>query len=350
MVYGRLTPKQTPFTLLAGLILGIFTLTARADLVVLQYHHISDSTPSATSTSVSLFKAQLKMIEASNLSIVPLESGTANALTDVNTESNHVAITFDDAYESIYDTAAPMLAAQNHPYTIFVSTEAVGGDGYMTWAQLAELAKSDKVTIANHSTNHSHMARRPNETNKDWRKRATSSLDNAQALLHAKLGTIEPMFAYPYGEFDAALESMIAERGWYGFGQQSGAIGNGSGKTRLPRFPMANAYGQLSSLGDKLKSKAFPINADALPDGIMTENPPILSVVLPEDFNPSRLTCFASGMGRIEFEQAEDRQVNVQAPKAFNSRRFRYNCTYPAGNGSFYWLSQQWLDRSQPED
>jgi hypothetical protein len=40
----------------------------------------------------------------------------------------------------------------------------------------------------------------------------------------------------------------------------------------------------------------------------------------------------------------------VQAAGAFNSRRFRYNCTYPAGEGRFYWLSQQWVDLGQPED
>jgi peptidoglycan/xylan/chitin deacetylase (PgdA/CDA1 family) len=220
----------------------------------------------------------------------------------------------------------------------------------MTWEQLAELAKADKVTIANHSVDHSHMARKPGEADSDWAKRVVHNLDDAQAQLRTELGTDTPMFAYPYGEYDTALEALIAKRGWYGYGQHSGAIGENSSPTRLPRFPMANAYGQLGSLHDKLKSKAFPVNADTLPDGILTENPPVLSLALPDNLQPTRLTCFASGMGRIEFKQMAENRVEIQAPRAFNSRRFRYNCTYPTGKGSFYWLSQQWLDQNQPED
>jgi peptidoglycan/xylan/chitin deacetylase (PgdA/CDA1 family) len=350
MFRQRGTSKRTRSTFLTALALGVLALNARADLVVLQYHHISDSTPSSTSTAVSLFKAQLNMIEETGMPVVPLEPGTADALAGKEAGKNQIAITFDDAFDSIYTTAEPILAEHNYPYTIFVSTAAVGRPGYMSWDQLAELAGKARVTIANHSTNHSHMAKRPDESSDSWHKRVTTSLDGAQAQLQEKLGESAPMFAYPYGEFDEALEQLVAERDWYGFGQQSGAIGKSSGPTRLPRFPMANAYGQLGSLGDKLKSKAFPINAADLPDGIMTENPPRLTLALPDDFTPSRLTCFASGMGRIEFTRAGENRVTVQAPRAFDSRRFRYNCTYPAGGGSFYWLSQQWLDQSKPED
>ena len=70
---------------------------------------------------------------------------------------------------------------------------------------------------------------------------------------------------------------------------------------------------------------------------------------LVEPIDANRLTCFASGQGRIDFD-VTDGNVEVKAPEAFNSRRFRYNCTHPAGDGSYYWLSQQWLDLSKPED
>lgn len=327
---------------------------AVADLVVLQYHHVSDSTPSSTSTSVSLFEAQMDMIADLNLKVVPLQTGTEQALAGAGadggeTEQNQLAITFDDAYDSVYATAAPTLSSMGYPYTIFVNTEAVGRHGYMTWEQLAELGQRDGVTIANHSADHAHLARKPDETADEWNSRIDRSLDAAQATLKDKLGTEAPLFAYPYGEFDAALEAKLAERDWYGYGQQSGPIGTNSGATRLPRFPMANAYGQLNGLADKLRSKAFPVVADELPDGVMTNNPPLLSFTLPSSMNASRLTCFASGQGRIDIK-VDDGEVRVQAPDAFNSRRLRYNCTYPAGGGQFYWLSQQWLDPQQPED
>ena len=322
---------------------------ARADLVVLQYHHVSDSTPPATSTSVSLFEGQLDMISDLELKVVDLHKGTEATLAGADGQGNRIAITFDDAYDSVYHTAAPLLAEKAYPYTIFVNTEAVGRNGYMTWDQIRELAERPGVTIANHSADHGHLARKPNESESDWQARVTNSLDSAQESLEEELDSPAPMFAYPYGEFDQALERKIAERGWYGFGQQSGAIGQQTEKTRLPRFPMANAYGQLGNLENKLRSKAFPVNTGELPDGVISGNPPTLVFPLVDPIDANRLTCFASGQGRIDFDVI-DGNVKVKAPKAFNSRRFRYNCTHPAGDGSYYWLSQQWLDLSKPED
>ncbi|MBE02567.1 polysaccharide deacetylase family protein [uncultured Marinobacter sp.] len=335
--------------LLAILLATLLTGAAKADLAVLQYHHVSDATPPSTSTSVSLFEAQLDMIAELGLEVVPLQRGTEAALTRTD-DHNQVAISFDDAYASVYTNAAPRLQARGWPYTIFVNTDAVGRPGYMTWAQLAELAARDGVTIANHSADHGHLARAPGESESAWQTRVADSLDRAQRTLNEKLGAEVPMLAYPYGEFDAGLASEVARRGWLGFGQHSGPIGPQSDRRRLPRFPMANAFGQLGSLRDKLLSRALPVDAAALPDGIVDSQPPTLVLTLPDGFDPKRLTCFASGQGRIPVQADNDYRVRVTAPRPIDSRRFRYNCTYPAGNGRYYWLSQPWLDLRQPED
>lgn len=337
------------FALAAAAMVALASTPAQADLVVLQYHHVDDSTPPSTSTSRSLFREQLAMVEELGLEVVPLLSGTRAALAGDTEGTSRIAITFDDAYESVYDTAAPLLAERDMPYTIFVNTDAVGGHGYMTWDELAELAQDDRVTLANHSTDHGHLARKPGESGEAWDQRVTASLDQAQQELKERLDQDVPMFAYPYGEYDEALEAKLAERGWLGFGQQSGAIGRYSHDTRLPRFPMANTYGQLNGLKDKLRSKAFPTPAEALPDGVFEQNPPTLTFTVGDEINPDLLTCFASGAGRVDFE-VNGEQISVTAPSANNSRRFRYNCTHPAGDGSFYWLSQQWLNLEAPED
>ncbi|MGM0767303.1 MAG: polysaccharide deacetylase family protein [Pseudomonadota bacterium] len=333
-----------------GLLCAGVALSTRADLVVLQYHHISDATPPATSTSVSLFGGQLDMIASEDLEVVGLQAATEAALNGDLDDRQQVAITFDDAYESVYQEAAPMLEQRGYPYTIFVNTDAVGSSGYMTWDQLRELNEKKSVTIANHSHDHGHLARKPGESQDDWETRVENSLDRAQAILQERLDIDVPMFAYPYGEFDAALEDKLSERSWIGYGQQSGPVGASSGITRLPRFPMANAYGQLGSLKDKLLSKALPVEAEELPAGVISENPPTLEFRLPDTLSADRLSCFASGQGRIAVEETDNGNVRVRASGAFDSRRFRYNCTHPAGDDRYYWLSQQWLDLQQPED
>jgi peptidoglycan/xylan/chitin deacetylase (PgdA/CDA1 family) len=320
---------------------------AYADLAILQYHHISNNAPGATSTSPALFEAQLQLIDQLGLAVEPLYEATQKALAGNGGDA--VALSFDDAYSSVYSNAAPILARLNYPYTLFVSTDTIGNSGFMTLQQLRELASTGLATIANHSAGHGHLAKTPNETAQQWQERVHQSLDGAQTLLEKEFGNAPPMFAYPYGEFDAALEQQINQRGWLAFGQQSGPVGATSSHTRLPRFPMANAYGQLQSLNNKLLSKALPVPAKGLPDGIVSTNPPHLLLTLPNGFTPGKLTCFGSGQGQIKVA-AHAQQANVQAPAAFSSRRFRYNCTYPAGDGRFYWLSQPWLDLSRPED
>lgn len=330
-------------------LLLVAALPVRADLVVLQYHHVSDQTPASTSTQVDLFRDHLERIRELELDVVPLDSATKAALAGKLDDRQQVAITFDDAYESVWTTAAPLLEEYGFPYTIFVNTRAVGSEGYMTWDQLAQASQQAGVLIANHSHDHAHLPKRPDESRQHWRQRTTETLDRAQTILEEKLGVKEPLFAYPYGEYDTGVEQLVDERDWFGYGQQSGAIGPESDPSRLPRFPMATAYGQLDGLNNKLLSQALPVDFSTLPDGILADNPPRLTFTLPEQLNPSALTCFASGQGRIPAE-TDAQSVSVQAQEAFNSRRFRYNCTYPAGQGRFYWLSQQWVDLSQPED
>ncbi|OEY67178.1 polysaccharide deacetylase family protein [Marinobacter sp. X15-166B] len=328
---------------------------ARADLVVLQYHHIDDSTPPSTSTTPSLFDAQLALIDELGLEVVPLDTATRDALAGRSADRQQVAITFDDAHASVLTAAAPRLARKNFPYTIFVNTQAIGQPGYLNWQQLDELNRQPGVTIANHSADHGHLARRLNEPQEAWLQRVQTSMDTAQETLRKRLGVESTLFAYPYGEFDRDLEALVAARGWLGYGQHSGAIGASSHPTRLPRFPMANAYGQLNALTDKLRSKALPVDAGDLPDGVIDAqqtggNPPRLRLTLPETLAAGRLSCFASRQGRIAVTAIGKHTVSVVAPESFNSRRFRYNCTYPAGAGRYYWFSQPWLDLSQPED
>lgn len=340
-----------PALFLPLLALGLLLAGAsRADLVVLQYHHVSPSTPASTSTTPSLFRAQMEMIEELGLEVVSLEEGTRAALAGELSDRQQVAITFDDAYESVWSTAAPILEEFGYPFTVFVNTDAVGDRGVMTWDQLREWADAPHVLIANHSHNHGHLPQKPGESDEAWRDRIQVSLDKAQDLLQQKLGTSPPLFAYPYGEFDDKLERAVAKRDWYGYGQQSGPIGATSSPTRLPRFPMATAYGQLDSLETKLRSRALPVSADQLPGGVLKDNPPLLELELPDELAPARLTCFASGQGRIDVDQVGGQRVEIQADNRFTSRRLRYNCTYPIGGGRFYWLSHQWVNLEAPED
>ena len=94
-------------------------------------------------------------------------------------DSRSVAITFDDAYESIYSQA------RNWPFTIFVSTDAVdrGSRAYLTWEQLRTLTLAG-ASIGNHSRTHGHLIRhRAGESTQQWRARVRADIEGAQMRL-----------------------------------------------------------------------------------------------------------------------------------------------------------------------
>ena len=50
-----------------------------------------------------------------------------------------ILITIDDGFKSFYKEAWPYLKKNKIPFILFVSTEPVGKNGYMTWEEIKEL-------------------------------------------------------------------------------------------------------------------------------------------------------------------------------------------------------------------
>ena len=126
--------------------------------VVLQYHHISTETPASTSTSPERFAMHLEYLDENGFEIVPLQDLVDQLATGKPLPDRTVAITFDDGYISIYDTAWPLLKEKGWPFTVFVNSEPHDQEKplFMSWDQLRELHAAG-ATIANHSVSHPYL-------------------------------------------------------------------------------------------------------------------------------------------------------------------------------------------------
>ena len=78
-------------------------------------------------------------------------------------DKNYLLLTIDDAFESFYLNAWPILKKKEIPFILFVSTREVGNRGYMTWEQIKEIEKGNLGTIGNHSHSHEYLI--------DWDKK-----------------------------------------------------------------------------------------------------------------------------------------------------------------------------------
>jgi len=318
--------------------------------VILQYHHVNDSTPASTSISPSQFAAHLKYLSDNNFTVVPL-SHLVNAIKkQTPLKDKLVAITFDDAYSDILSHAKPLLDQYSYPYTIFINPEIVDrkSTSYLSWLQLKSLA-DEGVIIANHGLTHDSIARIPNKLlEADWLEIQTSRLLKSEALIKQHTGQSWHYFAYPYGEYTPAIQHWIKQNGFVAFSQQSGAVGLSNDLTIIPRFPVSQPYDKLSSLRDKLNS--LPLNIELYDVNAETvfNNQTLKSVtfgVEVDDFKPSQLNCYISGLGRQKIAWQGEQAFSITFNGELPIGRVRCNCTAPSISepGRYYWYSKPWF-------
>lgn len=317
--------------------------------VVLIYHHIADGTPRVSSTTDVEFRQHLTYLKENNYEVVGLDTLIQQLQQGKPIADNAVAITFDDGYQNNFTTAHPIMKEFGFPYTIFISPGDIDNrtGPLMTWPQIKQMS-DDGVLVANHAMYHEKMAQpNPNESKQEWLARMKDTILTAEQRIKEETGQSHQWLAYPYGEFSPPLEALVKELGFIGIGQQSGAVGPTTKLTRIPRFPAAGRFADMSDLAQKLRTLPFTIVEYVSVDPMVQtgQNPPTLTLKLEvEDFRPAQLRCYA-GMEVIEPDWLDKQTLQARASKAVNRGRSRYNCTAPSLSkpGYFYWYSQPWL-------
>ncbi|MDZ7754696.1 MAG: polysaccharide deacetylase family protein [Gammaproteobacteria bacterium] len=320
--------------------------------IILQYHHFSTATPPATSVAPERFEAHLEHLEEHAFRVMPLNEVVTALGAGTPLPERCVAITVDDAYETVYSQAYPRLRARGWPFTLFVNTDAVdaGLRPYLDWDTLREMA-GNGVAMENHSASHDHLIRRrPGEDDETWRARVRGDIARAGRRIHEEIGTRPRLFAYPYGEFDLALEALVRDLGLTGFGQHSGPAWSGGDPVALPRFPMSGPYGNLESFATKLRTLPLPVARAEPAEPVVALDAwrPLLRLVMhPGDHPWQALRCYANGSPEVTIRwiSQDPRTAEVRAEERLLVGRNRYNCTMPAGDGAFHWYSHNWFRR-----
>ena len=326
-----------------------------ASAVVFIYHRFGEDRYPTTSVTLDQLDAHLDHLAQAGYRVLPLDRIVDAISAGTKLPDRAVAITIDDAYDSIYTEAFPRLRERGWPFTVFVCTDPVdqGLRGYLTWERMREM-KENGATFANHTATHDSLVeRRPGEDDETWAARVRADIDRAQQRLKTELVSAPMLFAYPYGEYDEALANLVAKMGYVAWGQQSGAVGTSSDPRWLPRYPMAEAFAAMDEFKVKAASLPLPVTSIDPWDPVTSSRRPKLVVeVGPGVARLNELACFVGGQGRVEVEWLEPgRRFAVQAARDLPDGRNRYNCTAPNPDGSrYYWFSQQWLVRPPAGD
>ncbi|MFT4816452.1 MAG: biofilm PGA synthesis lipoprotein PgaB [Pseudohongiellaceae bacterium] len=317
--------------------------------VILLYHHVAEDTPPSTSISPANFDAHLRYLRDNDFNVIALDRMIDSLRSGQSLPEKSVVITFDDGYKSIFDEAFPLLQTYGYPFTLFLSTGPIddGLNNYMTWDQVRQMSAAD-VIIANHMVDHPYMLEaRNNESDIQRLARLRGDLLEAEQRIEAETGQSHRYLAYPYGEYDPALKSLLAELNFVGLAQNSGAVGPKSDFLALPRFPLASIYANLDTASTKFSTLPFSVT-QVRPDSPVTSNRSPSAVLKFENgnYDLSQIGCFANSkpipMTWIDKEQG---LLELIPKESYSGRRWRYICTAADPDSNrYYWHSVQWIN------
>jgi len=305
-------------------------------ILSLMYHRFDEERYPSTNIEMKVFKKQIQIITDLNYNFY----NPKNLEKNFNKEKNEkkILITIDDAFSSFYNVAWPYLKEKKIPFILFVSTEAVGKNGYMTWDQIKELEKVPSVYIGNHSHSHDYLVDfTKNEFIKD--------INTANKIFIKKIGYNPIFFSYPFGEYSNFIKKYISKHFKFSFGQHSGVIDLNKDPHELPRFPINEKYGDLTRF--KFLINLYPLQYKKLdPDEkylIKSNNPPKFSVkFFNEQKNYRNINCFSDEGNKWEKSNIyfDKNILKINFREKFIFRRGRINCSLN-DDGVWRWFGTQ---------
>jgi peptidoglycan/xylan/chitin deacetylase (PgdA/CDA1 family) len=135
-----------------------------------------------------------------SVSSVPNNGGSNTG----NNNNKVVILNFDDAYESQYTNAKPILDKYGYKATYYIVCNYVGNSGRLTWEDITAL-KNEGYDIASHTMNHADLT-------KTSKKETEFEVGGSkQCLLDHGINTTS--FAYPFngGSDEASVIDVVAK-------------------------------------------------------------------------------------------------------------------------------------------
>jgi peptidoglycan/xylan/chitin deacetylase (PgdA/CDA1 family) len=173
-----------------------------------------------------------------------------------------LAVTFDDAYRSVYDNARPVLESLGVPGSVFVPTALVaserpmawpGTDRWlgspheneltpMSWDELGELSELG-WELGSHTRTHPRLPTLAPDAMRE-------ELEGSRADLEERIGAGCDTIAYPYGDYDPAVVAASRRAGFVAGGALAGRVR----KPEAMLWPRVGIYGKDGAARFRIKA------------------------------------------------------------------------------------------------
>ena len=278
--------------------------SGNSSATILIYHRFGEERYPTTNVSVERFREQMLYLRENSYRVLPLQKLLSLLSTGKAFPAKTVAITIDDGYKSVYETAWPVLKEFGYPFTVFLYVKATDNKhwDYMDWNQVRELQTAG-VDFQDHGYAHHRFGSRPQEMNEEeyiaWIR---DDFTKSSTLIEKELGYKPTMLAYPYGEYNRVVVKTAKELGFTSlFSQDPGSVSHHTDFSFIPREPILGTdWSSMEHFAMVLDRVDLPI-ADMMPDiqRLVHPAPPVFSarLLFPDRYKPGTLGIYVSELG-----------------------------------------------------
>ena len=288
----------------------------------LMYHRFNENKYPSTNIKMDVFKKHIDIIREKKYKFEDPKTFGENF--NIPKTEKKILITIDDAFSSFYENAWPFLRDNKIPFILFVSTEPVGKNGYMTWDQIKEVEKEKFAYIGNHSHSHEYLT---DFSFKEFKEDILKSIK----IFKSELGYNPIFYSHPFGEYSLDHINFLKSKFKFAFGQHSGVIDLNKDKYQLPRFPINEKYGDLERFSFVIDLLPLQFKNMTPQDMLVTNNnPPKLIIEFFKDQkNLESINCFSDEGNKWDKTNIilEDQKLYVNFRDKFLFRRGRINCS-----------------------
>jgi peptidoglycan/xylan/chitin deacetylase (PgdA/CDA1 family) len=189
--------------------------------VVFMYHWVDASLGDRLrlyGVTPEAFAAQMAALARAGRTCLTLEALQGHLAAGDEPPPGSFVLTFDDAYQDLETTVAPLLERHAFNGTVFVVTDRAGGanawdlphgDPPRKLLGYDSMRRMDGKTFRfqAHSCTHPMLPRIPAE-------QARREIADSKRRLEDELGREVPAFSYPHGEYSPREEAMVREAGY----------------------------------------------------------------------------------------------------------------------------------------
>ncbi len=176
---------------------------------ILEYHMVTDNPPidaEVYNVPPEEFDAQLDYLQQKGYTTLTLQEFMRAKHGKLTMPDKPIVLTFDDGYANIYTEMLPILEAHGMKAVVYVISNELGKDGYLTLEQVKDLQLRG-VEIGSHTADHLALVGLEGEF-------LLNQVRNSKIYLEwSGLDTIYS-FSYPNGAYNSELAELVKREGY----------------------------------------------------------------------------------------------------------------------------------------